>query len=568
MPRRFVPGAEAVRVIREDLISALERAAASLGLPPVDDLTLEVPRQREHGDWSSNLAMRCAKVVGRNPRELASEIVEHLQGAALEHVREIGIAGPGFVNFHLEPSWVHDVVRDIVDAGTRFGTSQSLAGRRINLEFVSANPTGPLHAGGGRWIATGDAIANLLAAQGAHVHREYYVNDTGNQLRNLEASLASRYRGTPFPDDGYVGQYVTELADELRDQHGDDLADGDLCELGLERILDAIKQDVARVGVHFDTWFSERTLHDRGDVDAVLGSLRATDATYVHEGAEWLRTTALGDARDRVLVKADGTKTYLCNDLAYHRDKFARGYTHLINIWGSDHHGQVKSLQAGVELLTGRSGEPEIILGQLVKLLRGGEEVKISKRSGNIISLADILDEVDGDVARMTFLLQGLDTRQTFDLDLVTSQAMDNPVYYVQMAHARIASIARKAAEHGVVRAPLAGVDLSVLVHEREVEALRKLAIYPDVVAAAATERAPHKVAHWAHDFSGAFHGFYHDCRVIGVEPELTQARLWFNEACRIGLANALGVLGVRAPDQMARIDGDDADSHDGDFAD
>jgi arginyl-tRNA synthetase len=541
-------------VIREDLISALERAAESLGLPPLDDLTLEVPRQREHGDWSSNLAMRCAKPLARNPRELAGEIVGVLQSAKLPHVRDVEVAGPGFVNFHLEPTWVHDVVREVVAADTGFGTSTALAGRRINLEFVSANPTGPLHAGGGRWIATGDAIANLLAAQGADVHREYYVNDTGNQLKKLEASLAARYRGTPFPDDGYVGQYVTDLAVDLKAEHGDDLSDGELCELGLRRILDGIKDDVARVGVRFDTWFSERTLHERGDVDSVLVALRANDATYVHEGAEWLRTEALGDTRDRVLVKADGTKTYLCNDLAYHRDKFARGYTHLINIWGSDHHGQVKSLQAGVELVTGRRGEPEIILGQLVKLVRGGEEVKISKRSGNIISLADILDEVDGDVARMTFLLQGLDTKQTFDLDLVTSQAMDNPVYYVQMAHARIASIARKASEHGVVRASLDEVDLGVLVHEREVEALRKLALYPDVVAVAAAERAPHKIAHWAHDFSGAFHGFYHDCRVIGVEPELTQARLWFNEACRIGLASALGVLGVRAPDEMARV--------------
>ncbi len=541
-------------MIREDLISALERAAASLGLPPVTDLTLEVPRQREHGDWSSNLAMRCAKPLGRNPRELAGEIVDQLRSSNVAHVRDVEVAGPGFVNFHLEPTWVHDVVREVVAADAAFGTNATLAGRRINLEFVSANPTGPLHAGGGRWIATGDAIANLLAAQGADVHREYYVNDTGNQLHKLEASLASRYRGTPFPDDGYVGQYVTDLARELRDEHGDGLSDHELCELGLQRILDGIKDDVARVGVHFDTWFSERILHERGDVDAVLVALRANDATYAHEGAEWLKTEALGDTRDRVLVKADGTKTYLCNDLAYHRDKFARGYTHLINIWGSDHHGQVKSLQAGVELVTGRTGEPEIILGQLVKLVRGGEEVKISKRSGNIISLADILDEVDGDVARMTFLLQGLDTKQTFDLDLVTSQAMDNPVYYVQMAHARIASIARKAAEHGVVRAPIDAVDLGVLVHEREVEALRKLALYPDVVVAAATERAPHKIAHWAHDFSGAFHGFYHDCRVIGVEPELTQARLWFNEACRIGLANALGVLGVRAPDEMARV--------------
>ncbi len=549
-------------MIREDLISALHRAAAACGAAAPDDLALDVPRQREHGDWSSNLAMRVAKEAGRNPRELATELVGALEAMDLAHVERIELAGPGFINFHLAPTWVHDVVRDVVERGAGYGAGADLAGRRINLEFVSANPTGPLHAGGGRWIAAGDAIANLLAIRGAEVSREYYLNDTGNQLNLLKASLAARYRGEPLPDDGYVGDYVVELARELRDAHGGDLADDDLCELGLQRIIDGIRSDLERIGVQFDTWFSERTLHERGDVAAVLTLLREGGETYEHEGAEWLRTEQHGDTRDRVLVRSDGTTTYLCNDLAYHRDKFARGFTHLINIWGSDHHGQVKSLQAGVEAVTGQVDEPEIILGQLVRLVRGGEEVRLSKRAGNVVTLADILDEVDGDVARMTFLLQSLDTKQTFDLDVVTSQAMDNPVYYVQMAHARIASIARKATDAGVDRRPIAEVDLGPLRHAREVETLRKLAVFPDVVADAAAERAPHKIAHWALEFSGLFHGFYHDCRVLGEDDDVTQARLWFNEACRIGLANALAVLGVSAPETMVRLDdaGDDAD--------
>ncbi len=552
-------------MIREDLISALHRAAGACGVAAPDDLTLDVPRQREHGDWSSNLALRVAKAAGRNPRELATELAAALEAMELAHVERIELAGPGFVNFHLASTWVHDVVRDVVAQGAGFGAGTDLVGRRINLEFVSANPTGPLHAGGGRWIAAGDAIANLLAAQGAEVSREYYVNDTGNQLNLLKASLAARYRGESLPDDGYVGDYVVDLARELREAHGADLSDDELCELGLRRIIDGIRGDVARIGVQFDTWFSERTLHERGDVDAVLALLRASGETYEHEGAEWLRTEQHGDTRDRVLVRSDGTTTYLCNDLAYHRDKFARGFTHLINIWGSDHHGQVKSLRAGVEAVTGQADEPEIILGQLVRLVRGGEEVRLSKRAGNVITLADILDEVDGDVARMTFLLQSLDTKQTFDLDIVTSQAMDNPVYYVQMAHARIASIVRKAAAAGIDRRPIVEVDLATLRHAREVEALRKLAIFPDVVAEAAAERAPHKIAHWALEFSGAFHGFYHDCRVLGEDDAVTQARLWFNEACRIGLANALEVLGVSAPETMVRLDdpGDDpGDDH------
>ena len=548
-------------MIRDQLIAAVRAAVEAAGLPPAPgELGLDVPKQREHGDFASNVALQLAKVAGQPPRAVAESIREQLLRAEVAHLERVDIAGPGFLNLTLAPTWLHDVLRTVVDSGGEFGRGTALSGRRINLEFVSANPTGPLHAGGARWVAAGDALANLLASQGAEVHREYYLNDTGNQLVTFSASLAARYRDTPLPDDGYVGEYLIDLAAELRATHGDDLDDATLCELGLARIIDGIRGDLARIGVQFDTWFSERTLHERGDVPDVLRILEERGNTYAKDDAVWLRSSDFGDQRDRVLVKREGTTTYLCNDLAYHRDKFARGWTHLIDIWGADHHGQVKSLQSGLAALLGTDGEPEVILGQLVKLVRGGEEIRLSKRAGNIITLADILDEVDADAARMTFLLQSLDTKQTFDLDVVTAQSTENPVYYVQMAHARIASIGRKAEAAGVVRAPLDTVDLGLLVHERETELLRALAQYPEVLADAADARAPHKLTHWVLDFAARFHGFYRDCRVLGVEPELTQARLWLAEACRVGLADALGILGVHAPDEMARLDADISD--------
>lgn len=549
-------------MIRDDLTEAVRVALGVVGLPEPDGgVVLEPPRQREHGDWATNVALQLAKPAKMPPRAVAEKIKDALEAAAPAHLARVEIAGPGFLNLFLAPSWLGEVLHEVVAAGERYGQGDALTGQRINLEFVSANPTGPLHAGGGRWVAVGDAIANLLASQGAEVHREYYLNDAGGQLDRFRDSLYARYRGEEVPEDGYQGQYLVEMASRMRSELGDDVTPDDAREWGYRAVVDGLRDDLGRIGVHFDTWFSERSLHGSGAVAEVLRLLAGRDLTYEHEGATWLRTTDFGDPRDRVLVKSDGVVTYLCADLAYHRDKFERGFTHLINIWGADHHGQVKSLQAGVEALGFQPGEPEIILGQLVTLLKSGQPVRISKRTGNIVTLADILDEVDPDVCRMTFLLQGLDTAQTFDLDVVTAQSMENPVYYVQYAHARIASIGRRATEEGVTRVPLEEADLSLLADEREQELLRALALYPDVVRDAAMVRGPHRVAHWVHDFAGRFHGFYRDCRVLTDDPALTQARLWLVEACRIGLADALGLLGVHAPDEMARLDAEDGAS-------
>jgi len=546
----------------EMLVGALRRALTEIGVD-VEGVPIEltVPPRPEHGDWATNLPLQVAKRAGVEPRELAARLVAALEADPPPHVDRVEIAGPGFLNFFLTPTWLHDVLRLVVASGDGYGSGRALAGSRINLEFVSANPTGPLHAGGGRWVAVGDALANLLASQGAEVHREYYLNDAGTQLATFGASLFARYRGEVPPTDGYQGEYLIEMAFRMRGELGDHATEEQAQEWGYRDVVRQLEDDLARIGVEFDTWFSERTLHERGDVERVLGELGARGVTFEADGATWLRTSDYGDQRDRVLVKSDGSTTYLCSDLAYHEDKYARGWEHLIDIWGADHHGQVKSLQAGLLALGHPAGGPEVLLGQLVKLVKGGEPVRLSKRAGDVVALADILDEVDPDVCRLTFLLQGIDTAQTFDLDVVTAQSMENPVYYVQYAHARVASITRRAEQAGIRRVPILDANLAPLAHDRELELLRALAVYPDVVAEAARMRAPHRVTTWVRDFAKSFHGFYRDCRVISDDAALTQARLWLAEACRVGLKNALDLLGVRAPDEMRRIDEADPDA-------
>lgn len=548
-------------MIADDLITALADALAGAGIdPPAGGSTVTAATQREFGDFQSNVALRLQKDLGERGSDIAARIKVALDARLPTHVERVEVAGPGFLNFYLAPSWLHVVLRTVVADGEGFGRNEKLAGSRINLEFVSSNPTGPLHAGGGRWVAVGDAIANLLGAQGAEVHREYYVNDAGNQLDEFAASLHARVRGDEPPQDGYQGEYLIEMAGRLRSELGGDITVDAARDWGVADTVRALGEDLGRIGVHFDTWFSERLLHERGDVDAVLTTLRAAGHTYESDGATWFRSEDLGDQRDRVLVKSDGATTYLCNDLAYHRDKMARGWAHLIDIWGADHHGQVKSLQVGMAALgfgTDDAPEPEIILGQLVRLQRAGETVRLSKRTGNIVTLADILDEVDPDVARLTFLAQGIDTAQTFDLDVVTAQSLENPVYYVEYAHARAASIARVAAERNITRAPIDDVDLGLLVHERELEVLRSLEEFPAVLESAAELRAPHRVAGWVRALAGCFHGFYRDCHVLTDDAALAQARMWLAEAARIGLRNGLAILGVDAPDEMARLDVD-----------
>ncbi len=541
--------------------NALVRALHSAGVDPEGAIIeITTPARPEHGDAATNIALQVAKKGGVPPRDLAEKIAEALREDASDLFTRVEVAGPGFLNFFFSPSHWHEVLRAVLLAEDRYGHSDLLRGQKINLEFVSANPTGPLHAGGGRWVAVGDALANLLASQGAEVHREYYLNDLGAQLEKFGESLLARYEDREPPEDGYQGDYVIEMARRMRADIGNEVTQEQAREWGYRDVVEHLRDDLGRIGVVFDTWFSERTLHEHGDTEKVLETLRSKGATFIADGAEWLRTSDFGDQRDRVLIKSDGSTTYLCNDLAYHQDKVSRGWNYLIDIWGADHHGQVKSLQAGLEALGQPADQPEVLLGQLVKLVRGGEPVRLSKRAGDVITLADILDEVDADVARLTFLLQGIDSPQTFDLDVVTAQSAENPVYYVQYAHARIASIGRRAESEGIKRIPFLDVNLSPLSDTHELDLLRSLAELPAVLSEAAQLRAPHRVTTWVRDLAARFHAFYRACRVITDDVALTQARLALAEATRIGLKNGLDILGVKAPDAMHRSEREDED--------
>jgi len=538
-------------LIRDILVESLRAALVADGIEPPTTISIERPARPEHGDWSSNVALALAATSKRPPRELASAIAQHLSAAPPRYVAEVTVAGPGFVNFRLDHAWLHDVLRQVVEGGVEGYARPDLGGgRSVNVEFVSANPTGPLHVGGGRWAAYGDSLCRILERSGHRVHREYYINDRGNQITMFGESIAAARAGRPTPENGYKGDYITEWAAEMPA----DVADGaDAVAWAEGRVLLDLRTTLERMNVTFDTWFSERSMVASGAIDAALADLTARGATVEADGAVWLRATDFGLAKDEVLVKNTGEPTYLLSDTAYHRDKFERGFDRLVDVWGADHHGHVARLKVAVQALGHDPDDLEILLGQLVTILRDGELVRMGKRSGEFVELAEVLDEVGPDVARLTFLLQSIDSRQTFDLATVVTKSMDNPVFYVQYAHARIASISRVAAERGIERRPIDEVDLGLLVHPRELDVLRSVAELPEVIADACRTRAPHKVTTWVRELAGRFTGFYHDCYVMGegVSPELTQARLWLVESARVGLAIGLDLLGVSAPESM-----------------
>lgn len=535
-------------MIRDQLATALRSALLSLEIHPVPDrIDLERPARREHGDWSSNVALVSAKAAGWNPRELAGRLAEILTADPPAHVTAVEVAGPGFVNFRLADSWLHDVLREVLAAGVAdYARADIGVGTRILLEFVSANPTGPLHAGHGRGAAYGDSLARILERCGHAVDRENYLNDRGTQMQLFAASLRARRDGTELPEGGYRGAYIGEWAAEMP-------ADVDPMAWGEDRAVADHRATLEGMSVSFDSWFSERSMVESGAIDVTLADLRARGVVDDADGAVWLRSTEFGDDKDRVLVKSDGEYTYLLPDIAYHRDKFARGYDLLIDVWGADHHGYVPRMKAAMQALGHDPSELECQILQLVNLVKGGEPVRFSKRAGDIVELADVLDEVGPDAARLTYLLQSIDSTQTFDYDVVRSRAMDNPVYYVQMAYARLRSIFRVASERRVALMPLEDVDLALLVHERELDVLRALSELPDTVLVAAADRAPHRITSWVRELAGTVHGFYHDCYVMGddIPPALTQARLQLAEAATVGLAIGLDLLGVSAPEQL-----------------
>jgi arginyl-tRNA synthetase len=538
-------------MIREALADALRSALEALGVDAPDEIHLERPGRLEHGDWSSNVAMVSAKAAGRPPRELAVALAERVGASPPAHVAEVEVAGPGFVNFRLHEAWLHDVLREVVAEGEDAYARHSFgSGERVQVEFVSANPTGPIHVGNGWFASYGDAVARLLERCAHSVTREYYVNDTGGQIRVLGESLLARRDGRPLPEHGYPSGFVKGLASAY---DGPD----DVVEAGrwaAERILAFIRHQMANVNISYDEWFSQASIEESDAMQETIELLGDKGPLFEEDGALWLDTSAYGDPREKRVLRRSpeqgATFTYLAGDLAYHRNKFLlRGFDRVINVWGADHQGQVSSLVAGVEAMGVERGRLEIRIGQMVSLASG----RMGKREGNAVDLDDLVDDIGADVMRLLSLVSSIDQAPTIDLDKVRAESKESPVFYVQYAHARIRSIERVAGERGVTRLPIADVDLSLLVHERELDLLRTLVDLPDVVALACVERAPHKVTAWVRELADRFHGFYHDCYVMGegVSPELTQARLWLVEAARIGLAIGLGLLGVSAPESM-----------------
>ena len=545
--------------------AALVAAGDDLGLegePPGIELTK--PRQKEHGDFATNVALVLAKRVGRPPREVAEILVRHLPEAPF--VAAVEVAGPGFVNFRLTSAWLEDALREVVEAGEGYGRAAP-HGRRAQVEFVSANPTGPLHIGHARNAALGDALARLFEAAGWSVEREYYFNDTGGQMDRFGASVEARYlqllgRDDEVPEDGYHGAYLTDLAREIVETEGPGLADlpaeerfERLREEGAKRVLAQIERTLERFGVRFDSYLSERSLAERGEIEAAIERLRAAGAVYEAEGAVWFRSTDHGDEKDRPLVRSNGTHTYFGADCAYVIDKFERGFDHLVYVWGADHHGNIPRVRGAAEAL-GYGGERvEFVIYQWVSFLRDGVPVPMSKRAGTFVTLDELIDEVGTDAARFHLLMFGNDAAMSFDIEAVKRQSLENPVYYVQYGHARIASILRKATERGVELRAIDGVDLALLRTDPELDVLRAIADVPAQVAAAAEFRAPHRLTHAAQELAARFHRFYTECPVLSDDAELTQARLWLCRGAKQAIANLLGLLGVSAPESMDRAD-------------
>jgi arginyl-tRNA synthetase len=545
-------------VVRTAVGGAVERGVLAVEVP--GEVVVERPRNREHGDYATNIALRLAKAAGRPPREVAELLAAELR----EHpgIAKVDVAGPGFLNITLAQGALGQIAVNAVTAGEAYGRTDALAGQKLNLEFVSANPTGPVHIGGTRWAAVGDALGRLLTASGADVTREYYFNDAGAQIDRFARSLQAAAQGRPVPEDGYAGTYINEIAAQIVAGEPDVLQRSDDEQLqvfrtrGVELMWQEIRTSLSEFGVVFDVYFSERTLHESGALEKAIARLREQGHVYEADGAVWLRTTDFGDDKDRVLVKGDGELTYFAADCAYYLDKRERGFDKVVIMLGADHTGYVGRYKA---LVAAFGDQPEqhleILIGQLVNLVRDGEPVKMSKRAGTVVNLADLVDVVGADAARYALARASIDQQIDLDLDLWSRQTNDNPVFYVQYAHARIASLLRNAADLGLALGEAADVDVTQLAHERETDLLRAIGEFPRVLTAAAELRAPHRVARYLEELAGTYHRFYDSCRVLprgDEEPTpLTTARLWLCAATATVLRNGLGVLGVSAPERM-----------------
>jgi arginyl-tRNA synthetase len=549
-----------------DLLAAQIQAAISraiergdlIGTVP-ESIPLERPKNRDHGDYASSIALQLAKPAGKNPREVAAMLKADLE--SLAEVSAVDIAGPGFINITLNRASQADLVRTILTAQEKYGRGVALAGVKINLEFISANPTGPLHLGHTRWAAVGDALGRVLTAAGADVTREFYINDRGNQMDLFGQSVQAAALGQPIPEDGYKGEYIADLAKEVLAQNpaitalADDLRLIEFRETAYQLQLKDQQRVLDTFNTHFDVWFSERSLHDGGSVEHGVEKLRSQGHVFEVDGATWLRTTDFGDDKDRVLVKANGDLTYFSSDTAYYINKRERGFDICIYMLGADHHGYIHRLKA-TAACAGDNPEYniDVLIGQLVKIMEGGEEVKLSKRAGTIITLEELVEKVGVDAARYTLIRYPVDTPMVMDIDVLKRNTNENPVYYVQYAHARIAAVLRNAAELKIP-AGLANFDPAQLSHDRENELLGSLAEFPRIVAGAAELREPHRIARYLEELAGVYHGFYADCRVLpmGDEPisAIHSARINLCAATLQVLKNGLDLLGVSAPERM-----------------
>lgn len=547
--------ADLATTIHEATVKVLSDHNLDASVVP-DVVTVERPRNPEHGDYATNIALQVAKKAGTNPRELA----QWLADALLENpaIADADVAGPGFLNLRLATDAQGQLVADILAAGNTFGNSTLLDGQRINLEFVSANPTGPIHLGGTRWAAVGDSLGRVLEASGAEVTREYYFNDHGGQIDRFARSLVAAAKGEPTPEDGYGGSYINDIANDIVAQQPNAL-EGSPEEVqetfraaGVEMMFAQIKESLHEFGVDFDVFFHENSLFESGAVDKAIATLKDNGNLYENEGAWWLRSSQFGDDKDRVVLKSDGDAAYIAGDIAYVADKFDRGHTLAIYMLGADHHGYIARLRAAAQALGYDPEAVEVLIGQMVNLVRDGQPVKMSKRAGTIITLNDLVDAIGVDGARYSLVRSSVDSTLDIDLDLWTKQSSDNPVYYVQYGHARLCSIARKAKEAGVT---VDGADVALLEHEKEGDLIRTLGEFPEVVSTAAQLREPHRIARYAEELASSFHKFYDACQILPKPGEeiapLHTARFALAMAARQVLANALGMIGVSAPERM-----------------
>ncbi|WP_419885513.1 arginine--tRNA ligase [Paenibacillus sp. B-A-8] len=554
-----------LELVNERVKEAIADAIVNAGIvapEEVPDIVLEVPRDKAHGDLATNAAMQLTKIAKRNPRQIAEAIIEHLDTSSAS-IEKAEIAGPGFINFTLSKNYLYPIISLVAEQGDDYGRINIGQGQKVEMEFVSANPTGSLHLGHARGAAVGDALCNVLDYAGYQVTREYYINDAGNQVVNLCKSIETRYlqelgQEAEMPEDGYHGEDIKGFAKELVAEKGDTLLEMSPSDraaffrtYGLNKELDKIKRDLGLFRVNFDIWFSETSLYENGEVLRSLDELRDRGEVYEQDGATWLQTTKYGDDKDRVLIKNDGTYTYLTPDIAYHSDKYGRGYDKMINIWGADHHGYIPRMKAAMSALGNDPEKLVVLIAQMVSLFQNGEKVKMSKRTGKAVTMEDLMEEVGIDAIRYFFTMRSMDSHLDFDMDLAISTSNENPVFYVQYAHARICSIFRQAKEQGISIPDYAEIDFSKLTAVHEYDLLRKIGELPAEIAVAAEGYAPHRLIRYVYELAAMFHSYYKAERVITEDAAQTVARLALLGAARTTIANVLRLVGVSAPDRM-----------------